>query len=161
MTEEHTSLKVDSSVVQDGYGYKDVDTYVKMPDGSEWLFRTYREYETGAEVKCEPRFAPGPDDEFGDEGALTEPPEVRAAYEAELPRVRQLLDAPSLALPPVGALTVRSQEFTEPSIRFQIGSPEVILQIHKDRVIYKGVTVTDDAEQVDCFRDFLGVCAFT
>ena len=55
MTEEHTNLKVDSSVVQDGHGYKDVDTYVKMPDGSEWLFRTYREYETGAEVKCEPR----------------------------------------------------------------------------------------------------------
>ena len=41
MTEEHTSLKVDSSVVQDGHGYKDVDTYIVEPSGEEWLYRTY------------------------------------------------------------------------------------------------------------------------
>ena len=35
MTEEHTSLKVDSSVVQDGHSYKDVDTYVLNKDQLE------------------------------------------------------------------------------------------------------------------------------
>lgn len=158
MTEEHTSLKVDSSVVQDGYGYRDVDTYVKMPDGSEWLFRTYREYETGAEVKCEPRFSPGPDDEFGDEGALTEPPEVRAAYEAEMPRIRQLLEPTVTTMAELHGLSITAAApMLSSSLVFRLrpSEPEPTIQITDDAVIFRGQRITDDAEQIQAFRDFV------
>ena len=134
-----------------------------MPDGSEWLFRTYMEHDTGAIVKCEPRFSPGPDDEFGDEGVLTEPPEVRAAYEAEQPRIRELLlkelmasSVTSVADPSGLTVTAASPMLANTLVfRLRPNETEPTIQITEDAVIFRGKRVTDDAEQVEAFRSFI------
>ena len=45
-----TKLETKSYLVNGDAMNKDVDTYVKLPDGSEWVFRTYLDKESSETV---------------------------------------------------------------------------------------------------------------
>lgn len=86
-----TKLETKSYLVNDDAMNKDVDTYVKLPDGSEWAFRTYLDKESNEMVTMSfIRFSEGPDDPFDD--TADEPPkEVVEAYQAEMSNIEELI----------------------------------------------------------------------
>ena len=152
---EQTELKGVSYLVQDGYGYKDVDTYVKLPDGSEWLFRTYLEHETKAIIEGDPRYAAGPDDSF-DDAESDPPPEVVAAYKAAMPEIMKLIETGSLpqtVLANMEGSAVTDAALTlSQSIRFQIGDKTLVFD--EKGLHYCGRQV-GDAEIAGAFKDYL------
>jgi hypothetical protein len=152
---ELTELKGESFLVQDGYGYKDVDTYIKLPDGSEWLFRTYLDRETNEIIKADPRYATSPDDSFDD--AENEPPvEVLAAYETAMPEIMKLIETGSLqqavlasvdGLTATGAAPILSQ-----TICFQAGDKSIVLD---EKGLHYCGKLVGDADIAGAFKDYL------
>lgn len=74
-------LWADAYLIQDGYGYRDVDVYVKGPADDEWLIRIYKDHESGSVTVVGPRYSLDCDGEFQDEGLYQPPAEVLAAVE--------------------------------------------------------------------------------
>jgi hypothetical protein len=148
-------LKAESHVINDGYGYKDVDTYVKMPDGSEWLFRTYRDYDNAEVTRCKPRFSEAPDADFGDEGVREAPVEVLAAYEAALPEIERLLE-PTVATTidsGLSGLTIAPASPLVGDFVFHVGDQKLTL---KADGLYLNDRKTETTEEQDAaFRSFL------
>lgn len=85
----------DIHFVQDGYGYRDIDVYVK--DGAaEWLFRIYKDLGSGEIVRCEARFAETDKHQFSDEGAKAVPAHVIAEMEKVFEQVVGMLNDPTI-----------------------------------------------------------------
>lgn len=161
---EQAQLKVESHLIIDTADYKDVDTYIVEPSGEEWLYRTYLQKENGEIVKVKPRYSPDKDEEFWDDGIKPAPEYVQAAYEAELPNIHRLIaDGVMLkkeltsAVPLDGAMITAASPVLHSDIIFKCGYNE--LRLTESGLYFRGELITDEAEQLQTFRDFIGTIA--
>lgn len=177
---EHEAT-ADSLLSNDSHGYKDVDTYVKMPDGSEWLFQTSLCYETGETAWPQVvRYARDCDADFEDRNLSDAPELAVAAYQRAKPDIEKLLAPPPVqtleetvaALEGDRALdgvvrdlitTVDSQNgigltasnaipLTADFV-FQVGAHK--LQLKEDGLYFDGRKTETTEEQDAAFRSFL------
>jgi hypothetical protein len=162
---EQAQLKVASHLISEDNDYKDVDTYVTEPSGEEWLFRTYLQKEDGEIVKVKPRYAPDKDADFGDDGIKRPPAHVQAAYDAEMPNIRRLIEEgkiePKNDQVIDSGLDVAFIAAASPALHsdiiFKCGHNE--LRLAESGLYFRGQLVTDEQEQLQAFRDFIGTIA--
>lgn len=68
-------MKIDYSVISDTTEYRDVDVHIVEPSGEEWLYRIFKDKETGAVSSfSEPRYSPAWNADFDNGGK--EPPQA-------------------------------------------------------------------------------------
>lgn len=86
-------LLASTTLVSWGGDYIDVDAYVKLPNGSEFLQRMYVEKnQPNSLIRDEPRFSESETSEFDDGDVIQCPPEVMAAFDAAVPSARALIE---------------------------------------------------------------------
>ena len=162
---EQAQLKVSSHLINDASDYKDVDTYIIEPSGEEWLYRTYLQKDDGEIIKVKPRYAPGKDEDFWDDGIKPAPAHVQAAYEAELPNIMKLIEEGTIVKETlketvatlrtdraISGITARDSTLSS-DIVFQSGKQ--ILRIKEDGLYFNNRKVDTTQEQDDAFRAFL------
>lgn len=143
-----TKLEIKSYLVNDDAMNKDVDTYVKLPDGSEWVFRTYLDKESSETVTMSfIRFSEGPDDPFDD--TADEPPkEVVEAYQAEMSNIEELIRSGTLARQSLitanvpGGLTITAANPAIQSHTFTFHAGGKTLVVDSEGITFDGERVT-------------------
>ena len=159
---DHT---VDFSIVSKGE-FVDVDAYIGLPDGSEWLMTASRELSTSEESYGPLRFSVSHEADF-DDGARACPADVARAFEDAKPAIRHLITS-SLQLD--GAVAHLSSLVTTPSngvaicaaspclsstLTFRLGNTDKVIEITETELRYRGQVITDSAEQIAAFKTFI------
>jgi hypothetical protein len=85
-------LVASASLVSSTAEYVDVDAYVKLPDGTEFLQRMYvQSSQPEALIRDDPRFSQSETSDFDDGGVVQCPPEVMAAFDASVQGAKSLI----------------------------------------------------------------------
>lgn len=155
-----SELTVRHFIVNDDDTNKDVDTYIKEADGSEWVIRTYLDKETDdIETMSFIRFASTESDSFDDAGELP-PPEIEAAYQEAMPKILELIEngvmprAPKPQLAPLSGLVActDSMPILSQTICFQAGDKSIVLD---EKGLHYCGKLVGGADIAGAFKDYL------
>ena len=155
-----SELTVRHFIVNDDDTNKDVDTYIKEADGSEWVIRTYLDKETDdIETMSFIRFASTESDSFDDAGELP-PPEIETAYQEAMPKILDLIEnvvmsrVPKPQLAPLSGLVACTDSIPilSQTICFQAGDKSIVLD---EKGLHYCGKLVGDADIAGAFKDYL------